>query len=114
MNSVLVWGVYAFLSGLVLLFVGLWISSLYTSQQISTGNFVVSPNIDGVLLQICGPTRDQPCLYDMPTLAQAITQCDVLSDICNQFVYIESSNTMRIVANTGTFSSVGSDLYKRT
>jgi hypothetical protein len=107
------WWIYVILSGLVLLFLGLWIASEVTkTKSIDTDiKYGVVPNLDGILLTNCGPSQNQPCLFSTPTLAQAIAQCDILGNTCQQFVFVESSSTMRVVEKQGTFTSIGSDLY---
>lgn len=107
-----VWWVFGGLVLLVILFMVLWIISETTKTTTippSEIEYGVVPNIDGVLLMNCGPDRNQPCLYSTQTLSEAISQCDVLS--CERFVFVESTGTMRLVSETGLFSSIGSDIY---
>jgi hypothetical protein len=116
MISIGIISLFALLGGLVLLFMGLWIGSFGNSISNPISNIVeygIQPNMDGVLLNVCGPTGDQPCLFNTPTVAQAIDQCNVLGTLCGQFAYVENTGQMRVISDSGQFSSVGTDTYLR-
>lgn len=77
------------------------------------GPYGIQVGIDATQLNQCGTNRNEPCLFRKNSLADCITECDTLSNICQAFTYNETNLTMKIVQPINTFSSPFTNLFVR-
>lgn len=85
-----------------------------SSTTICFGSFGVQTRTGGKILTRCGPNRRTVCAYhNIGGLHGAIQQCNLLTTLCDAFIYNPTLDTMAIVDPNNTFSSAQTDLYKR-
>ena len=102
----------------VLVLFAILVRSLFAQTNPNGGNtcfggFGLQTGADGTALNQCGDNRTSACVFPMTNLDAAVTQCNVLSDICQAFSFNSTTLTMKIVPPSAIFSSPGVDLYVR-
>ena len=73
--------------------------------------FGVMPNFDNVALSTCGSNKSSPCVFQVNSVSDAISQCEDLN--CTSFSFNDSTLTMKIINLQGAYSNVLSDIYSR-
>lgn len=76
-----------------------------------TGTYGVRPGTSGTALVACGKTS---CVFTELTLAQAVSQCDTISNVCSAFSFNCATGTMTVIDPTKPFTTAPTtDLYQR-
>ena len=61
------------------------------------GDYAVITNQTGNAITSCGPTQADVCEFTVTGLNDAVNQCNMRADICNNFAYNESLLQMKII-----------------
>ena len=70
------------------------------------GPFGVQANIDALEINVCGTSKQDPCIFNATTsLVEAEEICNVYKDICKAFTYNARTTTMKIVLPDQTFTA---------
>lgn len=77
------------------------------------GGFGSQPGTDGIVVNLCGISNKEPCIFARNTLADSQDQCNILKSICNSFTFNFNTSTMKIVQSANTFISPSSNLFVR-
>lgn len=77
------------------------------------GQYGLKIGVDATEKKLCGRTRDKPCIFRKNSLADCVTECNLLSNICEAFTFNEINQTMKIVQPTTIFQSNSSNLFVR-
>lgn len=79
-----------------------------------TGNYGLISANNGVVLNLCGSSGNQPCQSIQPSLNSAVLECDRQSNICSRFSYNGSTNLFSIISTTSSlFNDESSDVFTR-
>ena len=75
--------------------------------------FSVEPGLTST--EILTSCNNSPCVFNnIPTLTEAITKCNVMSKICDRFIYNSATSTMSIIGLKSSLSNnTGSNIYTR-
>lgn len=116
MSATVIWTILVvFLSLLAIAFIIAWAitySDLLKVKNCSS-EFGITNGKDGNAISRCGTTGNQPCVYQIATFAGAQQQCNLLSSICDAFIYQQGSGTMKIVNLDSVFDSSNGYLFVR-
>lgn len=109
--------VIVILSIVAVIFLILWLVALNQHPNVITqncfGTYGVTGNVDAPVLNTCGTSNLDPCIFSKNTIADCETQCDTLSSICDAFTFDFNTTTMKIVNRNNAFTSVGVNLFVR-
>ena len=108
----LVWLIVFLVIILVLVVIIVVTTRAHSSRPVGASNYLVYPGTDGTSLNICSDTRNQPCVYPMATLEDAVDQCDLLQ--CEMFSYNSTTQSMKIIDPRTTFTNRLTDVYQAT
>lgn len=77
-------------------------------------NWGVIPGADGNTLFACGPNGTSACtLNNVPSIAEAILECDRRSEICTMFSYNTNTKVFAIVGNATTDGQGSNSVFIR-
>lgn len=77
------------------------------------GPYGVQIGVDTSEINQCGTSRNEPCLFRKNSLADCVSECETLSNICQAFTFNQTNLTMKIVQPTNTFQSPFTNLFVR-
>jgi hypothetical protein len=102
-------------SVIIILIIILSTTSFNKNVRISDDNntFTLLSDNDALPLQICGTSRNEPCVFIKPSLLACENECENLNQICNDFTFDFSTQTMKIVNEKTKFKSPGTNLFIR-
>ena len=106
----LVWLIVFLVIILVLVIIIVITARNHSRRPIDASDYVVYPGMDGTTLNVCSDTRNQPCVYPMATLSDAVAQCNLLK--CEMFSYNSSTQSMKIIDPGSTFNNRMTDVYQ--
>lgn len=117
-NQTVGWIVLSFsLALLIIILLVLLLLSILQQSNIPPcncyGSYGVQIGVDTNVLNRCGTSRTEPCLFRKNSLADCITECDTLSNICQAFTFNDTNLTMKIVQPVNTFTSPSTNLFVR-
>lgn len=75
------------------------------------GPWGVFPGTSADILNRCGDSSTDPCIFPVSSLVGAVDQCTQLKTFCTAFIYNEATQTMSIVDPTTSFLSPQVDLF---
>ena len=79
-----------------------------------TGKYGLIPANNGLLLNLCGSSGNQPCQSSQPTLNAAVLECERQSNICSRFSYNGATAIFSIISPTAAlFNDETSDVFTR-
>ena len=108
----LIWLIVFLVIIVVLVVVILVTARAHSSRPLGASSYLVHPGTDGTALNTCSDTRNQPCVYPMATLSDAVAQCNLLQ--CEMFSYNSSTQSMKIIDPGSTFTNRLTDVYQAT
>lgn len=106
----LVWLIVFLLIILILVVIIIVTTRAHSSRPIDASDYLVHPGLDGTTLNVCSDTRNQPCIYPMATLSDAVAQCNLLK--CEMFSYSSHTQSMKIIDPGSTFANRLTDVYQ--
>lgn len=118
MNTTIFWVVIVVLALLVIVLLiwnGLLIVRRIDPSTCPTvgGLFGVQTNMQGTVMNRCGATKLDPCVFTVADLTGAISQCNALIDVCDTFTYTHGTRAMAVVDPTTVTGEGTEELYTR-
>jgi hypothetical protein len=97
---------------LALIIVIIVVSRIHSARPVGASVYRLYPGIDGTALNNCQETRNQPCVFPVSTLSDAVDQCDLLH--CDMFSYNGTTQSMKFINPSTTFVNRLANSYRVT
>jgi hypothetical protein len=110
----LILGVACLIAAIIIFIINRFTRVSRNNVPVIKGQFAVVPNSVGTVAIDCGDSANQPCIFDVANVNEAIDHCNTYKTGCKSFMYDYTVHQVKILTDAPVItSSTSSDVYHR-
>lgn len=110
----LILGVACLIAAIIIFIINRFTRVSRNNVPVIKGQFAVVPNSAGTVAVDCGDSANQPCIFDVVNVNDAIDHCNTYKTGCKSFMYDYTVHQVKILKDAPVITSTTtSDIYHR-